>query len=148
MKLQKVNLKAKSWKKIMFGLIFIIIGISLMIIFIYNSNALNNRKKSFILTTGQVVGYNYDPKELKAIIKEVEVEEKIYSLSSSEFLNTPEPLETKIRLFYNPSNPTESIFESENINLIIPLSGITSFLIGLFVVFFGLISNKRNLYFE
>lgn len=34
MKLQKVNLKAKSWKKIMFGLIFIIIGISLMIIFL------------------------------------------------------------------------------------------------------------------
>ena len=131
-------------KKIILLILTILIGVGLSIYSVIKIKEYNEKNKTYIETTATVVDYETsigeDGDELAAIIVEYKVERNSYQLKSTSSSNHPKPIGSKVKVKYNPTNPSEAIFSNDKSNIILLIAGL------LFAGFgtYGLIYTIKN----
>ena len=134
----------KQSHKILFGLIFTIIGIAILCFASSSINTYNEKNATFTETTSKVVDYKYDDDGLQAIIVEYVVNGRTYQKVSNSYSNMPKSIGTEVSIKYNPNDPQDIIWTSDSTNIILPIVGITFTLIGIAILIYGIISGKKK----
>ena len=130
----------KPWQGILFGLIFVIIGIAVLIFAVSSIKTYNEKNKTFVEITSRVVDYKYDDEGLQAIVVEYVVDGQTYQKISNTYSNMPKSIGTEVSIKYNPNNPRDAIWTTDSTNIILPIFGAVFTLVGFFVI----ISNVKN----
>lgn len=105
--------------KFFFGLLFA--AIALLFGFIVYSN--DNKTKGYIEISGYVIDYNdrWDSSSgqyLYSEIVEYTVDGKVYECVSSSSSNIPLPYGSKVKVYYNPINPSVAVVNQKSSNVI------------------------------
>lgn len=124
----------KSWQGILFGLIFVFVGIGLLLFSISNIIKYNQKNKTYTETTSIVVDYANNTDGLKAIIVEYKVDGIAYKKQSNTYSNTPRSKGTKVNIKYNPDDPSDAIWVNDSSNIMLPLLGGLFTLVGIIFV--------------
>jgi len=124
----------KPWQGILFGLIFAIVGIGLLIFSVSTITSYNEKNKTYTETTSVVVDYAYDDEGLEAIIVEYTVDGKAYRKQSNSYSNMPKSKGTQVKVKYNPSDPSDAIWVNDSTNIVLPLAGGLFALVGIIIV--------------
>ena len=103
----------KPWQGILFGLIFAVIGIGLLLFSVSIIKNYNQKNKTYTETTSVVVDYAYDDEGLEAIIVEYTVDGKSYRKQSNSYSNMPKSKGTQVKVKYNPNNPSDAIWVND-----------------------------------
>ena len=121
-------------RKIILLVVTVLIGIGLSIFSIINIRAYNEKNKTYIEATATVVDYEYDRdeegRELATIIVEYKVDRNTYKLKDKSSTTNPQALGSKVKIKYNPSNPSDAIFSNDNTYIITLVVGIIFALVG------------------
>lgn len=126
----------KPWPAILLSLIFIIVGIILLFISISFIKTYNEKNKTYIAIKSKIVDYKYNDEGLQAIVVEYAVDGQIYQKISDTYSNMPKNIGTEVLIKYNPANPQDIIWTSDNTNIILLIAGGIFFLMGLIIVIF------------
>lgn len=124
----------KPWQGVLFGLIFVIVGIALMCFAVSSIKTYNEKNKTFVETTSKVVDYKYNDEGLQAIVVEYVVDGQTYQKVSNSYSNMPKSIGTEVSVKYNPNNPQDAIWTSDSTNIILPIFGAVFTLVGAIVV--------------
>ncbi len=124
----------KPWQEILFGLIFAVVGIGLLLFSVSTIKTYSEKSKTFTETTSVVVDYAYDDEGLEAIIVEYTVDGKAYRKQSNSYSNMPKSKGTKVKVKYNPNNPSDAIWVNDSTNIVFPLVGGLFALVGIIIV--------------
>ena len=138
----------KQSQKILFGLIFTIIGIAILCFASSSINTYNEKNATFTETISKVVDYKYDDDGLQAIIVEYVVNGRTYQKVSNSYSNMPKSIGAEVSIKYNPNDPQDIIWTSESANIILPIVGIAFTLIGIAILIYGIISGKKKKYWR
>lgn len=111
-------------KTTMISLIFIIVGIITLLFSIKSIKNYIEKSQAFVETISEVVNYDYESDDTKAIIVEYMVKGKTYQNKSTTYTNVPPMIGTKIPIKYNPKNPQDIIWKLDTTNIITPIIGI------------------------
>jgi hypothetical protein len=131
----------KPLNVILFGLLFTIIGVGLLIISIASIITYNKKNKAYIETSSVIVDYAYNDEGLQAIIVEYKVDGKEYRKKSNAYSNSPKSIGTEVAIKYNPNNPSDAIWVKDSTNIIFPLFSILFIFAGIFIT----ISNLKKI---
>lgn len=124
----------KPWQGILFGLIFAVIGIGLLLFSVSTIKNYNQKNKTYTETTSVVVDYAYDDEGLEAIIVEYTVNGKAYRKQSNSYSNMPKSKGTQVKVKYNPNDPSDAIWVNDSTNIVLPLVGGLFALVGIIIV--------------
>lgn len=123
----------KPWQGILFGLIFVMIGIGLLLLSVSTIKKYNEKNKIYTETTSVVVDYAYDDEGLEAIIVEYTVDGKAYRKQSNSYSNMPKSKGTQVKVKYDPNNPRDAIWVNDSTNVVLPLAGGIFLLVGIII---------------
>lgn len=123
----------KPWQGILFGLIFAVIGIGLLLFSVSTIKNYNQKNKTYTETTSVVVDYAYDDEGLEAIIVEYTVDGKSYRKQSNSYSNMPKSKGTQVKVKYNPDDPSDAIWVNDSTNIVLPLVGGLFALVGIII---------------
>lgn len=126
-----------SWQVFLFGLVFAIIGVGLLVFSIFTIKSYNEKNKTYVETNSVVIDYARNDEGLVAIIVEYTVDDETYTKQSNAYSNTPKSIGTKVKIKYNPNNPSEAIWVNDSTNIILPLMGGIFTLVGIIVAVSG-----------
>ena len=124
----------KPWQGILFGLIFAVVGIGLLIFSVSTIASYNEKNKTYTEITSVVVDYAYDDEGLEAIIVEYTVDGQAYRKQSNSYSNMPKSKGTQVKIKYNPSDPSDAIWVNDSTNIVLPLAGGLFALVGIIIV--------------
>ncbi len=124
----------KSWQGIIFGLIFAVVGIWILLVSISSIKSYYQKNKTYTEITSVVVDYANNDEGLKAIIVEYIVDGKTYRQQSTLYSSMPKSIGTQVKVKYNPNNPSEAIWVNDSTNIVLPLVGGLFALIGIIFV--------------
>ncbi|MCI9280107.1 MAG: DUF3592 domain-containing protein [Bacilli bacterium] len=124
----------KPWQGILFGLIFVVIGIGLLLFSVSTIKNYNQKNKTYNETTSIVVDYAYNDEGLEAIIVEYTVDGKAYRKQSNSYSNMPKSKGTQVKVKYNPDDPSDAIWVNDSTNIVLPLVGGLFTLVGIIIV--------------
>lgn len=124
----------KPWQRILFGLIFAVVGIGLLLFSVSTIKTYNEKNKTFTETTSVVVDYAYNDEGLEAIIVEYTVGGKAYRKQSNSYSNMPKLKGTQVKVKYNPNDPSDAIWVNDSTNIVLPLVGGLFALVGIIIV--------------
>lgn len=134
----------KPWQGVLFGLIFVIVGIALLCFAVSSIKTYNEKNETFVETTSKVVDYKYDDEGLQAIVVEYVVDGQTYRKVSNSYSNVPKSIGTEVSVKYNPNNPQDAIWTSDSTNIILPIFGAVFTLVGVIVVIFSIKKGKTQ----
>ena len=136
----------KSTKMPIFAFILIIIGIFILAIFFKNMSILASKSKNYIETEAKVVNHTYRNGIATATVFQYTIGEDIYQTTSNDYHDNLKTYGTVIRIKYNPNDPTDIIFPDRRGNLIMPITGLVFFSVGIMIAirFFIKISKNQN----
>lgn len=134
----------KWWQILIVGAILLIIGIGLIILSYNTITTYNEKNKTYVETTAQVVDYAYDSEGLQAIIVEYQVNSKSYRKTSNSYSNMPSSIGTTVSIKYNPNNPQDAIWTTDSTNIVLPIVAVVITLVGILAVIFSLKSKKKE----
>ena len=124
----------RPWHEILFGLVFALVGIGLLVYSISTIKSYNEKNKTYTETTSVVVDYARDDEGLEAIIVEYTVNGKAYRKQSNSYSNIPKSIGTQVKVKYNPNDPNDAIWVNDSANIVLPLAGGLFALVGIIVV--------------
>ena len=134
----------KPWQGVLFGLIFVIVGIALLCFAVSSIKTYNEKNKTFIETTSKVVDYKYNDEGLQAIVVEYVADGQTYRKVSNSYSNMPKSIGTEVLVKYNPNNPQDAIWTSDSTNIILPIFGVVFTLAGVIVVISSIKKGKTQ----
>ncbi len=130
------------------GFVFVLIGIGLIIYGYSSVSKKSDKSKTYVEVVASVVDYesryNSDNERLYASIVEYTVNGKKYESTSSTSSSVKEPLGTKIRLKYNPNNPSEVIWVDDHGNFVLFIVGGVFIVTGVFVAISAALHGKKK----
>ena len=135
---------------VIFGIIFALIGVGLIIFSFINIKNYNEKNKTFIEVNATVIDYkdtyDEDGDLLRAIIVEYEVDGTNYRKTSSSSTTNPETLGSTVKVKYNPNDPKDIIWPNDTSNIILPIVGGVFTIVGIIftVVSIKMVKNKEN----
>ena len=118
---------------IIVGVIIVFIGVFMLTFSISSIKRYNDKSKTFIETVSKVVDYKYSGDQERTPIVEYEVNGIRYEKEHNTTSTNPLPLGTRVRLKYNPNDPTDVIWVNDASNIFLPIAGGVFTLIGLVV---------------
>lgn len=134
----------KPWQGVLFGLIFVIVGIALLCFAVSSIKTYNEKNETFVETTSRVVDYKYNDEGLQAIVVEYVVDGQTYQKVSNSYSNMPKSIGTEVSIKYNPNNPQDAIWTSDSTNIILPIVGVVFTLSGVIVVISSIKNGKKQ----
>jgi len=134
----------KPWQGVLFGLIFVIVGIALLCFAVSSIKTYNEKNETFVETTSKVVDYKYNDEGLQAIVVEYVVDGQTYRKVSNSYSNMPKSIGTEVSVKYNPNNPQDAIWTSDSTNIILPIFGAVFTLVGAIVVISSIKKGKTQ----
>ena len=134
----------KPWQGVLFGLIFVIVGIALLCFAVSSIKTYNEKNETFVETTSKVVDYKYNDEGLQAIVVEYVVDGQTYQKVSNSYSNMPKSIGTEVSVKYNPNNPQDAIWTSDSTNIILPIFGAVFTLAGVIVVISSIKKGKTQ----
>lgn len=120
-------------KSLILGVIILIVGVCILVFSISSIKSYNEKNKTYIETVSEVVDYEYRGDQEKAPIVEYEVNGVKYEKTHNSSSTNPLPRGSKVRLKYNPNDPTDVIWVTDASNILFPTVGGVFTLIGLVV---------------
>lgn len=138
------TVQLKPWQGILFGLLFVLVGVIFSFLAITTIKTYNEKNKTFIETTSKVVDYNYNDEGLQAIVVEYVVDGQTYEKASNAYSNMPKSIGTEVSIKYNPNNPKDAIWVSDSNNIILPAVGVGFTLIGIIMIIFNIRNSKKQ----
>lgn len=136
--------QSNIWQKILFGLIFVVVGIVLLYFAISSIKTYNEKSKTFIEITSTIVDYKYNDEGLQAIIVEYVVDGETYQKISNTYTNMPKSIGTEVPIKYNPNNPKDAIWVSDSNNIVLPIAGVAFTLVGIFFIVLTVKNEKKK----
>ncbi len=136
-----------AWQKILFGSIFLIIGVSLLAFSYFHIQDYQRKSQTYVSTTAYVVDYQENSSDdLVAIIVEYVVDGQTYRKTSNVYSNTPRSIGTHLSIKYDPNNPKNMIWGTDSTNIILPAVGVMFILGGIIIIVSGVkgISRESN----
>ncbi len=118
---------------ILFGVIFAIVGICILLFSVLNIRNYNQKNETYIETTSKVVDYAYNDEGLEAIIVEYTVDGQSYRKTSNSYSNMPKSKGSEVMIKYNPDNPSDVIWVKDSANIVLPLLGGLFTLVGIII---------------
>ncbi len=110
------------------GVIALIIGVYLCIFSVGFYKTEKNKQDTYIETTATVVGYKdcelSDGDTGSRYIAEYKVDRSTYQIDGMGCTNMPGRIGKKVKIKYNPEDPSEAVFTNDISRFIIPLGGI------------------------
>ena len=134
----------KPWQGVLFGLIFVIVGIALLCFAVSSIKTYNEKKETFVETTSKVVDYKYNDEGLQAIVVEYVVNGQTYQKVSNSYSNMPKSIGTEVSVKYNTNNPQDAIWTSDSTNIVLPIFGAVFTLVGVIVVISSIKKGKTQ----
>ncbi|MBQ9833591.1 MAG: DUF3592 domain-containing protein [Bacilli bacterium] len=134
----------KPWQGVLFGLIFVIVGIALLCFAVSSIKTYNEKNENFVETTSKVVDYKYNDEGLQAIVVEYVVNGQTYQKVSNSYSNMPKSIGTEVSVKYNPNNPQDAIWTSDSTNIILPIFGALFTLVGVIAVISSIKKGKTQ----
>ena len=136
--------QSNIWQKILFGLIFVVVGIVLLYFAISSIKTYNEKSKTFIEITSTIVDYKYNDEGLQAIVVEYVVDGETYQKISNTYTNMPKSIGTEVPIKYNPNNPKDAIWVSDSNNIVLPIAGVAFTLLGIFFIVLTVKNEKKK----
>ena len=136
--------QSNIWQKILFGLIFVVVGIVLLYFAISSIKTYNEKSKTFIEITSTIVDYKYNDEGLQAIVVEYVVDGETYQKISNTYTNMPKSIGTELPIKYNPNNPKDAIWVSDSNNIVLPIAGVAFTLVGIFFIVLTVKNEKKK----
>mgnify|MGYP004526529891 CR=1 FL=1 len=136
--------QSNIWQKILFGLIFVVVGIVLLYFAISSIKTYNEKSKTFIEITSTIVDYKYNDEGLQAIVVEYVVDGETYQKISNTYTNMPKSIGTEVPIKYNPNNPKDAIWVSDSNNIVLPIAGVAFTLVGIFFIVLTVKNGKKQ----
>lgn len=136
--------QSNIWQKILFGLIFVVVGIVLLYFAISSIRTYNEKSKTFIEITSTIVDYKYNDEGLQAIVVEYVVDGETYQKISNTYTNMPKSIGTEVPIKYNPNNPKDAIWVSDSNNIVLPIAGVAFTLVGIFFIVLTVKNEKKK----
>lgn len=136
--------QSNIWQKILFGLIFVVVGIVLLYFAISSIKTYNEKSKTFIEITSTIVDYKYNDEGLQAIVVEYVVDGETYQKISNTYTNMPKSIGTEVPIKYNPNNPKDAIWVSDSNNIVLPIAGVAFTLVGIFFIVLTVKNEKKQ----
>ena len=136
--------QSNIWQKILFGLIFVVVGIVLLYFAISSIKTYNEKSKTFIEITSTIVDYKYNDEGLQAIVVEYVVDGETYQKISNTYTNMPKSIGTEVPIKYNPNNPKDAIWVSDSNNIVLPIAGVAFTLVGIFFIVLTVKNEKKK----
>lgn len=136
--------QSNIWQKILFGLIFVVVGIVLLYFAISSIKTYNEKSKTFIEITSTIVDYKYNDEGLQAIVVEYVVDGETYQKISNTYTNMPKSIGTELPIKYNPNNPKDAIWVSDSNNIVLPIVGVAFTLVGIFFIVLTVKNEKKK----
>lgn len=130
--------------EILFGLIFVVVGIVLLYFAISSIKTYNEKSKTFIEITSTIVDYKYNDEGLQAIVVEYVVDGETYQKISNTYTNMPKSIGTEVPIKYNPNNPKDAIWVSDSNNIVLPIVGVAFTLVGIFFIVLTVKNEKKK----
>ena len=125
-------------KNIIIAISSLLIGLGITIFSIISIKSYNEKMASYVETTAIVVGYNYstddEGDELAAIIAEYKVERETYRINSSSYSTSTKALGTKVKVKYNPKDPSDAIFVDDKSSFFVLFMGLLFTGIGIYAL--------------
>lgn len=134
----------KPWQGVLFGLIFAIVGFSILNYGISSLKLYNEKNKTFVETTSKVIDYKYNDEGLQAIVVEYVVDGQSYQKASGTYSSIPKSLGTEVSVKYNPNDPRDAIWTTDSSNFIFPVFGGVFILAGVFIVITSIKNGKTQ----
>lgn len=134
----------KLWQGVLFGLIFVIVGIALLCFAVSSIKTYNEKNETFVETTSKIVDYKYNDEGLQAIVVEYVVNGQTYQKVSNSYSNMPKSIGTEVSVKYNPNNPQDAIWTSDSTNIVLPIFGAVFTLVGVIVVISSIKKGKTQ----
>ena len=134
----------KPWQGVLFGLIFVIVGIALLCFAVSSIKTYNEKNETFVETISKVVDYKYNDEGLQAIVVEYVVNGQTYQKVSNSYSNMPKSIGTEVSVKYNPNNPQDAIWTSDSTNIVLPIFGAVFTLVGVIVVISSIKKGKTQ----
>lgn len=120
--------------KLVFGIIFIIIGVLLLKFSISSNKTYKEKDATFIPITSKVVSYATNSDGLQAIIVEYEVDGNKYTKQSNTYSSMPKSIGTEVGVKYNPDNPNDAIWEKDSTGTILFIVSVVFIVAGAIVI--------------
>lgn len=136
--------QSNIWQKILFGLIFVVVGIVLLYFAISSIRTYNEKSKTFIEITSTIVDYKYNDEGLQAIVVEYVVDGETYQKISNTYTNMPKSIGTEVPIKYNPNNPKDATWVSDSNNIVLPIAGVAFTLVGIFFIVLTVKNEKKK----
>lgn len=136
--------QSNIWQKILFGLIFVVVGIVLLYFAISSIKTYNEKSKTFIEITSTIVDCKYNDEGLQAIVVEYVVDGETYQKISNTYTNMPKSIGTEVPIKYNPNNPKDAIWVSDSNNIVLPIAGVAFTLVGIFFIVLTVKNEKKK----
>lgn len=134
----------KSWQGILFGVLFIVVGVALLIYAVKTISSYNEKSQTYQEVIGYVIDYDYNNDGLRSIIVEYQVNGKTYKKISNEYSDNPRTIGSEITLKYNPNNPVDAIWINDSTNVILPVFGGIFSLAGALITIKAIIKVKNG----
>lgn len=90
----------KSWQGILFGILFVVVGVALLIYAVKTISSYNEKNETYQEIIGRVVDYDYDTEGLMALIVEYQVNGNTYRKISNEYSDNPRTIGSEVSLKY------------------------------------------------
>lgn len=129
-----IRRRMKPWQGVIFGLLFVIVGVGLGIFAANSISSYNEKDSAFVETVAEVIQYKYNSDGLRAIVVEYEVDGNTYTKVSNSYSSSPKSIGTEVGIKYDPINPSDAIWSSDSTNVIMPIFSIIFITAGIFVI--------------
>lgn len=116
-----IRRRMKPWQGVIFGLLFVIVGVGLGIFTANSISSYNEKDSAFVGTVAEVIQYKYNSEGLRAIVVEYEVDGNTYTKVSNSYSSSPKSIGTEVGIKYDPINPSDAIWSSDSTNVIMPI---------------------------
>ena len=134
----------KSWQGILFGILFVVVGVALLIYAVKTISSYNEKNETYQEIIGRVVDYDYDTEGLMALIVEYQVNGNTYRKISNEYSDNPRTIGSEVSLKYNPDNPEDTIWTNDSTNVVLPVFGGLFTLVGALITIRAIIKVKNG----
>ena len=118
----------KSWQGILFGILFVVVGVALLIYAVKTISSYNEKNETYQEIIGRVVDYDYDT----------------YRKISNEYSDNPRTIGSEVSLKYNPDNPEDAIWTNDSTNVVLPVFGGLFTLVGALITIRAIIKVKNG----
>ena len=122
--------KRKISKATIFASFLILLGISLIALFVKNTLEYSNKNSTYNEIEAKVVKHTYKDGNLKATVLEYTIGENTYTVEANLHENNIKTYGSKVKLKYNPSNPQEIIVADQKPNHMLSIGGLASIILG------------------